>query len=60
MTDKTEQARKIARELAARPENKSVDSAWYCIAVFHSPDNYDLKLTAGRHPPFALEISAQE
>src|SRR5271170_2593895 len=26
-------ARSIARELASRPENKSVDSSWYCIAV---------------------------
>ena len=33
MSDKTETARKIAKELASRPENEAVDSPWYCIAV---------------------------
>jgi hypothetical protein len=39
MTDKVAIAKKIAVELRARPENESVDSAWYCIAVSASSDN---------------------
>jgi hypothetical protein len=31
--DRVATANKLAKEIMARPGNKGVDSAWYCIAV---------------------------
>jgi hypothetical protein len=34
MADRLAKAKAIVQELKARPENKAVDSVWYCVAVF--------------------------
>jgi hypothetical protein len=59
MSDKTETARKIAKDLASRPENKPVDSAWYCIAVHSESLTFGALAHCFRQPHLPLEILVQ-